>query len=829
MYLKRLELSGFKSFAARTRLELEPGITAIVGPNGSGKSNIADAIRWALGEQSVRPLRSKKHHELIFAGSEKRPRASLAEVNLLLDNTDGGLELDFSEIELARQLTGGGEAQYRLNRQNVRLHEIQQLLSAAGFGAGSYAVIGQGTIDNLILAPPAERKLLFDEASGIRGYELKRERALRKLQATEQNLIRLRDIITELTPRLANLEKAAQAADESQKTAAELTQVRRQLINAASARGQAELRSIESQQAQLDQERRDLKTRLAGLENERKAHEQTAAQAAKDLAKRAELLQRLEAERDALSGDLSLKRAELQLLEERLKAVGDLPTQLAKLKSEQKQLAKKLAAKEAELAAERHREAATELAVEKLSGEIVKVQSKLNRLRRQMEGSSRQEFLEHAKSILKQLAINFKIRDFDHEQANLLVYKAGRLLSLASRGQAAIQTEIKNVQLELSKLMGRRESAQDDYATVVIKVRSVELDIASLTGQSDQLTVRCQQIEKERAAQKLPSPKVLEQRRTRLQALEGRLNKLTDRLQKERAVAAGENQTSEKSVFKLASELESARASVAVAAEQLQALATRRQACLDWLKRYQDLSKQWFGSQQLPVGEASAASVEELEDRAQLLLGKLEAFEQADQDATEEYKEVSERYQYLTSQVQDLEQALGDLTNVTAQLDKLIKTKFETAAGGIGQHFSRYFERLFSGGKASLKLQPDEEGSYGIELTAQPPGKRVANLSMLSGGERALTGLALLAAILHVNPSPFVVLDEVDAALDEANSLRFAELLTELGDKSQLLVITHNRQTMEAAHTLYGVTMDEHQVSRLLGLKLAEARELAAR
>ncbi len=212
MYLKQLTITGFKSFAHKTVLAFEPGISAVVGPNGSGKSNVADAVRWVLGEQSTCSLRTKKGEEVIFAGTEKRAKASMAEVSLLLDNADNAVDLDFSEIELSRRLYRSGESEYRLNGRKVTLRDIQNLLIQAGFGPNSYSVIGQGMIDQLILASPAERKLLFDEASGIRGYELKREQALRKLAATDLNLERVHDILSELEPRLKTLERGAEIA-----------------------------------------------------------------------------------------------------------------------------------------------------------------------------------------------------------------------------------------------------------------------------------------------------------------------------------------------------------------------------------------------------------------------------------------------------------------------------------------------------------------------------------------------------------------------------------------------------------------------------------------
>ncbi|MEO7617507.1 MAG: AAA family ATPase [Candidatus Saccharibacteria bacterium] len=194
MVLKRLTITGFKSFASKTVLDFESGMTAIVGPNGSGKSNVSDAIRWAMGEQSKGKLRLKDREEVVFSGSEKRARASFAEVIMLFDNQSGVFPLDVTEVELSRRLYRSGESDFRLNGRSIRFAEVAALLADAGFGRDSYAVVGQGMIDNLLISSPVERKLLFEEAAGIRGFELKRTESVKRLNATDGNITRLKDI-----------------------------------------------------------------------------------------------------------------------------------------------------------------------------------------------------------------------------------------------------------------------------------------------------------------------------------------------------------------------------------------------------------------------------------------------------------------------------------------------------------------------------------------------------------------------------------------------------------------------------------------------------------
>ncbi len=298
MHLKRLQIAGFKSFAHTTHLEFEPGITAIVGPNGSGKSNIADAIRWALGEGSNRNLRHKKNEDLVFAGTLSKARASLAEVKLLLDNSDNTLSLDASEVELSRILYRSGETEYRLNGRKVPVREVTGLLTAAGFGLNSYTIIGQGVIDSFILATPTERKLLFEEASGIRSDELKREQAVRQLEATEANLVRAQDILRELEPRLGTLASAAEAVARKTELTAELQTTREQyfgLVIGQSRKQQTALtETITQLKTQLQSQRQELTT----LEEARRQLEASERNQTRERAAITKKLQHLELERD---------------------------------------------------------------------------------------------------------------------------------------------------------------------------------------------------------------------------------------------------------------------------------------------------------------------------------------------------------------------------------------------------------------------------------------------------------------------------------------------------------------------------------------------------
>jgi chromosome segregation ATPase len=829
MYLKRITINGFKSFANKTVIELEPGITAIVGPNGSGKSNVADAVRWALGEQSKSKLRLSDREEIVFAGSDKRARASLAEVTLVFDNSDGAFGLELAEIEIGRRLYRNGETEYRLAGRAVRLSEIQLLLAQAQVGAGSYAVIGQGMIDGMLMAGPVERKLLFDEASGIRGDELKREAAVKRLGQTETNLTRLRDIKIELEPRLSGLERVATAAERRRKLELELQTQRGVLVATAEATLGAELDRLVVDQTERTRQLKDL-TKQEQILVKQLNEQQTKARTIQD--ERLHLGQevmRLEAEWDAIMTQLS-ERQVLECEAELTKAkVNDIVSEQKRLQTELRQLERRRGAVERELKGMREAVAQSEAQLVKLNEPVKAAQKILVALRHQTDNGTQQQYISHALNIVKVVAQNLTDEEPSLEQVRLLVHKAGRLLSHAAQsGEAELLVQLEEARHTLEKAMAKRETVTEHLANVTLSVRSLELD---LTHYEQQLSTKRQELSE--------NSRRGDATKTRLAELTtgiGRGNGLEKSLQvataavteaRQELAQASDADLGGEEVIRVATELERTRAACQALVTSGEAATSERLHMTTERARHRALAKSWrvtaHGVAPLPE------PLSELEGKLQLLETRLEAERTVQQEGEAEYANVKSRYDELVMQIVDLESAQADLRTVVGQLEESIKTSFESGFATISEHFSRYFERLMEGGQAALKLERTESGDYGIEIKARPKGKRLSSLNSLSGGERSLTGVALLAAILATNPCPFIVLDEIDAALDEANSSRLALILKDLSKHAQLIVITHNRQTMAAAKVLFGVTLSDNHVSSLLSLRLEAARELAAR
>ena len=829
MYLKRITVTGFKSFAAKTVLNLEPGIAAIVGPNGSGKSNIADAIRWALGEQNKSRLRLNDREEVVFAGTDKRARASFAEVVLLFDNQSGAFPLDLTEVEIGRRLYRSGESEYRLGGRIAKLSDIQTLMAESGFGAGTYAVIGQGMIDSFLLSSPSERKLLFDEAAGIRASELKREASVRQLAATSTNLTRLRDIATELEPRLASLKQGMAAAEMVTSLKTELSQARLTYIATLDRQlGEDALAGIRAKD-ELTLESHRLTSEIDAAEAIHRAQLSDAEILRKKQAEARKNIAELEAAQQAQAMELGRLTAEANAAEHSAGQRKALSRQLSTLERAQVKTA------------ERHKELVDELqdnsaaakeadkALQRGSAAVAAAQSELLELRESLHDGSGQRYVGHALQLLKTIAQGLSDEQLELEQLRLLVHKAGRMLSHATKtGEAELLVRLKASQVLLEAAMARRETATEHQNNITITRRSLELDDAHLRALLSHQNQEIAGLNAQVAAAETNRLAALELD-NQIKAATSQLTGLQAQLADVRtlALASDTDRVSVARIAEAAARLERARGRLNVVTQELvelQAQAGQNEAAGVQLQEHMSA----WGMVSQPK-YASTANVGDLEQMAMKLEYELKTRQEQVRDTASEYSQVQNRHAELQAQITDLEEARVNLDQLIIELDKVIRSRFKANFASLSEHFSRYFTRLFAGGSAALELEEGADGEYGILIKASPKGKRLTNLNALSGGERAMAGVALLAAILSVNPSPFVVLDEIDAALDETNSGRLATILDELQNRSQLIVITHNRQTMRSAKALFGVTMDENHVSRLLSLRLEEATTLAAR
>lgn len=1029
MRLHRLAFQGYKSFADRTEFLFPTGITAIVGPNGSGKSNIADAIRWALGEQSLRLLRGKTTEDMIFSGGGRRPRAGMAQVLLTLDNGDGWLPLEFSEVTLGRRAYRSGESEYLLNGNRVRLRDLMDLLAESGLAQRTYTVIGQGLVDMALALQPQERRTLFEEAAGISVYRARREESAAQLEETARNLARVRDLLGEIAPRLKRLEEqmarfqeyervsgylkqlqrawygyhwgqaqqALRLAQERARTAEEALQARR----AEAESGAARLADLRHRQAELRNRLRDAYRRVADL------HEQMDA-AQRETAALSERIRLLAARQEEIRAELEPLLAQEQTQAERVQAarateeelrrrveaqerrVADLEQALADLRRRAQEEAVRREQREAGLRALRARREKREQALAEARATQARLEAErelLTRLRQEMaglaEGTRRilQAGLPGVIGVLGQMirvppewepaveaalgprlqavvvqdwetvraacrllgtdarAILFPLEGphpspsgfagggggmraadvvsceerfrpvveallsgvwlvEDLETARALassllpggqcVTRSGEVVSAdgtvtvghSGGGLLAQERALRELPARLEAVRREREEHEAELARLIQAIgeeeewlreaRSAAEATAAHLAEAESplaqartdLALARQALENGRslvAREEAALDRIRREiaaRRTRLEELNAQQQDAVQRLESLRRETAHHEAAiretraltgpMEEELNRLTPAVEAAEdqerqltARIRQAEEQWNAARLEVSRAQDRIARLQERIQEDLGlvdlevrtsvrvQQPLPLESlvTSLPVVEVLppglEEEIHRLRARLQQLGPVNPNAPQEYAEVGERYRFLSEQVADLEAASARLRTVVADLDRMMEQAFRETFEAVAAAFEENFTRLFNGGSARLELtDPDDLAHTGVDIVARPPGKRTQSLALLSGGERALTAVALIFAILKVRPTPFCVLDEVDAMLDEANVARFRDLLTELSRQTQFIVITHNRGTVEAADTVYGVSMGSDGVSQVLSLRL---------
>ncbi len=875
MYLKRLEIQGFKSFAKKTIMEFETGITAIVGPNGSGKSNSADCLRWVLGEQSAKMMRGKKSEDVIFAGSDKRSRAGFAEVIATFDNADRKIPIDSAEVSIGRRVSRSGESEYLINGNRARLLDIIDLVLKSNIGTSRYTVIGQGTIDQMILAGPSEIKNLIDEASGVKVYYMKRDRSMRRLEQTAQNLMRAEDLMRELEPRVKSLRRQAKRMEARAELENELQGYLHKHLGYLWWQHQSSLQNINSKISALQAERNSLEEKISAHLQAVESYEAATSDSLLSVRRDQEDLQSIVKEKNALLEQVSLIQGKLDNLKTTSGDQGSLEINQHQITQDLQITVQELSGLSEKLQTLESAQAKFAQTISDLNNQIdllyqssnsssghdgnnlewQEVQGKVEHFGRSL--SEFESFLEEAEDILtikhqagslvkSWRALEVVLGKPNETAQNLQQLKA----SLKELGDQKDQllSEQNRVSSEISKIRAEQQFLTNKHQTLQKDLLQVELELKRIaTGASDEFVSDALQ-----AKQKLQSQ--IEDKLKIQQSLENKINNFYNSeqdIKKQLQEADKEFRLVQSSVSSLRDdqtklEIEKAR------------IETQNQT----------LEQEIIGS----LSEVGLQKIQEvrielqeegLSDKIAKLKHQLEMIGGVDELTIQEYRETEARFTGLESQVLDLKKGIDDLRSVMDELDSNIKEQFNKAFHEVNEKFEQYFKMLFNGGKAHLalvkpnedkteaegveeesesmdenqKLRPEEKivAKYenaglhvaGVDIKATPPGKKLSSIQSLSGGERSLTSIALLCSLLTCFPSPFVVLDEVDAALDEANTIRFGQILGKLSHQTQFITITHNRETMSQARIIYGVTMGDDGASQLLSIKLDEASAYA--
>lgn len=827
MYLKQLDIIGFKSFADKTRLTFEPGLVAIVGPNGCGKSNVSDSIRWVLGEQKPTALRCSKLVDVVFNGTDTRKPLGLAEVSITFADCEKELGTDYHEVTITRRVYRDGSGEYFINKQACRLKDVQHLFMGTGIGTSSYSVMAQGQIDAILSSKPEDRRAVFEEAAGITKFKADRKEALRKIEQTEQNLLREQDVLREMKRQIGSLQRQVGKAQKYKELRDELRgldiYVSRQRIHSfdleleqnaknrnevdqAIAEASEVVTTAEQTAQELHQQIHELEDGLQTLASQQAAAEGAYQRAKEVIGVNAQRVEEYKtfAERDRIE------------IEGSKRALEDVRMQSESLEQKTQLLTDSLAAaRESQVAAEEEFNA--------LQKEIDARREDVAAKRREVADTTRTGSLVNDSKVER----NGAVETWKAGTTVTTMMKREDLLAVVTAAEDELRAvELKNIptsqklteqriavsqmEQELSFVgqqnetaKSRREELEHAIAAREEGIRDYEDSIAKLTEESGDLFDQLEEL-KQKAASYVDL--INEQRGKRANMLE-------------RIAAADQEVASRRAELDQAKDF---RGKLEVQAAEA---TMRRQNVYGHLQDEYGLFADAVMREPDPEWKKGVVPpLEELEGTVGRLQAEIAALGPVNMVAIDECRELEERYAREKAQEEDLQAARTQLLDLINNLNdtsgNMFKTTFETA----NKNFQTMFTRLFGGGEARLVLLENEEDPLecGIDIIARPPGKRPQSVTLLSGGERTMTAVALLFSIFMIKPAPFCMLDELDAALDDANIGRFVEQLKEFLQQSQFLIITHNQHTIAGSDLVYGVSQQEKGVSRVISMKLSD-------
>jgi chromosome segregation protein len=817
VHLRAIKLRGFKSFPDPVEVRLQPGVAVVVGPNGSGKSNIADALIWAAGSLAPSELRAEKPDDVLFAGSASRPPATHCEVELLFDNEDGALaELDFTEVSIVRRLHRGGEGQYLVNGAHVRRTDVVELLSDVGLGSAMGSIVSQGRVEAILASKPEERRMLVEEAAGLGRFKRRRHRAELKLARVATQVERARDVEAEVAKRLRPLALQATAAERAEKLGVEIAALRAGIAA-------IDMRALDEQIAgggerrrRFVEERAVAEAALEGLLAERGRAEDALAGAAGGREGSAAMLYRLRSGAERLE----LRCESAQGLLERLR---ETPPLVDAGLLEQARLADARATTLGRAIAEREGlpPAARALAEEGalLALDQVEVEAGYERAVAAAVGAAL-----IARSPAEGLALLESARE--RGLGNLTVLVRGERVQPLGAIEVVDVHELLSARGPAVTLQGHFYDPQrgvlsftGDTAEAVLL--ELEAQRRALVEEAAELRRRAEQAEPRVTDPRLASAAttVVAEISAAIRAVERLQAPLLEESDRG-AVRAGE----------LAAEL---RALGGHEVELRRALseASERVAGVDVelarMEAEREEAERRF--RQAGTAEPADGAREDLAEKLERLERRREQLGGVNPFAKQEYAAEKERLSELRTQREDLERSLAELQKLRDDLTETVDRRFAETFDAVQRNFAEVAATLFPGGKGRLRLtEPDEEGAEaGIEVELSPAGKKITRLLLLSGGEKALGAISFLFALFLARPCPFYLLDEVEAALDDANIGRFCALLRRFADRAQFIVVTHQKRTMEAADALYGVTMGADGVSEVVSRKLPREEAVA--
>ena len=977
MYLKEIKISGFKSFADKTNITLDDNITCIVGPNGSGKSNIIDAVKWVLGEQSIKSLRgSNNMSDVIFAGSKSRSPLNLASVSLVFDNSDSYLKVPYTEISVTRKVFRSGENEYYLNNEKCRLKDIYDLFLDSGMGKYAFNIISQGEVSKIISDSPYERRTIFEEAAGVLKYKRRKEEALKKLEKTNENLTRVKDIIKELEEQIEPLKIQSEQASKYLKIKENLEQMEIALIandleklnvlyheqtkqiedltneiiekttnitndDIELEKKKQELEKITTNLTSLQQNLLILTKEEEKLNGEKNIIKERSKYDAEDV-KVHENITNLKEQKLSLNNKLLSIKTDLTILDNKIKEVlkdnSNKNNEYVSLNNTKEDIKNKISALENLKLQKEYKikylndyieNSSFPVSIKRLlsNPKLIGIHNTISKLINIDEkyllaldvslGGAKDYLVVDNPNVAK-TCINYLkennlgrvtffpldvikpryiednilnvVNDMDgfiDILANLVSYNSNyKNIIFNQLGNVLVVDNIDNANKISKKINNKYKIVTLDGEIInvggsitggTVKKKSIisekyelenlltkkdmeEKEILSLKQKQEEIdknTKKFENILYEIGKNKILLTEEYNAKNENYKLLKNQLDRITLELNNLEDLEDNSINEEEEKILKKYYEvlkekelvnkkiilLNEEKEKVSSLIEEYQAkyrLNNSNVRNLEEKKKTLEIESSKMSvkmdnllnilseTYQMTFEKAKANYV--LEEDIDVARKNVNSFKKELKEigivnlgAIEEYERVSKRYEFLTKQDNDLEEAITTLLKIINELDLVMEKEFIKTFKEIEIEFNNVFKELFKGGSAKLKLT-DESNilETGVNIEVSPPGKKITSISLLSGGEKTLTAISLLFAVLNVKKIPFCLFDEVEAALDEANVDRVGTYFNKYIGKTQLIIITHKKKTMEYANTLYGITMQESGVSKLVSVKLVD-------
>ncbi len=975
MYLKEIRAYGFKSFADKVSITFGKNINGVVGPNGSGKSNIVDAVRWVLGEQSMKSLRGDSSADVIFSGSESRKALNSASVTLVFDNEDKTLPIDFSEVSIKRVAYRSGENEYYINNERVRLKDIVELLADSGTAKESFNIISQGKIDEILSNKPEDRRVIFEEAAGVLKYKRRKEEAIRKLDRTNQNLNRVSDIINELNNNIIPLEEASRKAKKYTEVKTRLSNIEIALLvkmitdlNFIYQEDKKKIKSLEDEIAglssnnssydvdilkfkdKLKKVRDDINSKQESLLElskkeqeitsdiklfeERNKYKDEKNKIANNIISLKEDILNIDSLINNLNNEIEVYNKKLEVLSSNINSITD---KVSEFYIKKNNLNNQIIKNNREIENYKYREEYLDgsitnnssipkqiknildnpkfTGVHNVIASLINTDSKYNTAISTSLGGASSYLVVDTSSIAKELIYYLKnnnlgratfypidkitgkyitddvldilnnsegyigiaseLTTYDNIYTNIISNVLGNVIVcdnidnaniisdkinkkykivtldgqvvnvggsltggsiIKSQNVLSLKNELEEVQKKRKLLEDRNKAILNDINSIDKEIKIKNDELYNLQNEKISLETKINNIEDSITA----NVKNKESKENELKDLNNITNNVSledesisklskvrediSNINKEISILKVEEDNINTNINELEENSRSSNSYINKKEKELNNLnikINRADVSLDNLLNnltsnynmtYDFAKENYFLDMEADIAR----------DEVLKLKNEIELIGNVNLDAPLEYDKAKERYDFLNNQKEDLINAENTLYDIIKEMDSIMKEKLLTTFEKVREEFKKVYRELFRGGRAELSLtDPNNILETGIEIKAEPPGKKLQSISLLSGGEKTFTAISLLFAILNIRPVPFCLFDEVEAALDDANVEAFGKYLEKYKD-TQFIIITHKKKTMEYANILYGITMQESGVSKIVSVKLED-------